>query len=235
MELDTAAACYGVRVPPSRFLSAARIRRINQGRYERQEITGACALITARDRVLELGAGLGVVGAVVAHSCAPAQMLSVEANPDLIPPIRQLYALNGLQDRITLRNAVVIAAPEAPPQVPFHIGASFLGASLLPGARRSRKRVMVDTIRYDTLRREVAPTALIMDIEGAELAFLEHADLTGLRAVIVEFHPEVYGNDGLRRCKRILRQAGFRRDAQTSTRTVWACARDQPDKSSVPG
>jgi nucleoside-diphosphate-sugar epimerase len=68
------------------------------------------------------------------------------------------------------------------------------------------------------------PDVLIMDIEGAEADFLRHADLSGLRAIVIELHPDVYGQPVLRECKTILLEAGFQR-LDCSTRTVWTVAR----------
>lgn len=52
---EIAATCFDVLVPASPFLTEGRIERINAGKYEGQEISGALALITKKDRVLELG------------------------------------------------------------------------------------------------------------------------------------------------------------------------------------
>jgi hypothetical protein len=46
-----------------------------------------------------------------------------------------------------------------------------------------------------------------------------------VRAVIIEFHPEAYEVKGMRACKQILKDAGFEKDQEVSTRTVWPCTR----------
>ena len=58
------AECMGVKVPPSPYLTEKRIERINAARYEGQEIAGALHVVGPEDRVVEMGAGLGIVGAV---------------------------------------------------------------------------------------------------------------------------------------------------------------------------
>ncbi len=220
------AHCMGVDVPASEFLNEVRIQRINAGRYEGQEIAGALAVVRPGERILELGAGLGIVGAVVARNRAPARMVSFEANPVLIPHIENLYRQNGLERTIELRNAVLFSAPERPAAVPFHVHNSFLGSSLQGDPARARETISVPTESFDSLRETLAPEVLIMDIEGGELAFLEHADLSGLRAVVVEFHPKAYGVAGMRRCKNILRAAGFSPLGELSTRLVWVARRE---------
>ena len=221
-----AARCHGIDVPDSPLLTPSRIERINAAQYEGQEIAGALAVLRPGDRVLELGAGLGLVGAIAAGSGKPARVVSFEANPDLIPHIRALYALNGLQDRIEVRNEVLISAPEAPDTVTFHLRNSYLGSSLIDTDSRATRPVEVPTARYGALLAELSPTVMLIDIEGGELDFLRHATLTGVRAIVIEFHPDAYGIEGMRACKALLEKAGFVKRATHSTRLVWTCTRD---------
>lgn len=225
--VSVAAECLGVKVPASRFLNDTRIERINAARYEGQEIAGALHVTGAEDRVLEIGAGLGIVGAVVAHNAGPQAVTSFEANPELVPEIEALYALNGLGGRIALRNQILISAPDRPESMPFHVRSSYLGSSLLNPAGRPSTLVEVPTADFAAVCAETGATVLIMDIEGGELELLRHADLSQFRAVVLEFHPEAYGVEGMRECNAILTEAGFQRVEAKSTRTVWTCLRNQ--------
>ena len=220
-----AALCHGVKVPPSPFLNDTRIRRMGEGKYEGEEIRGALEVIRPGDRVLEMGSGLGVVGAVIAKHAKPEAVLSFEANPNLIPHINALYDLNGLRDRIEVRHQVVLAAPEPPEHVTFHLRTSFLGSSLIDQKKRRTTGVDVPTVAYDSVVDEFRPDVLVMDIEGGEQDFLRHADLRGVRAIIIEFHPDVYGKPGAHDCKTILQKAGFEKRKDVSTRFVWAATR----------
>lgn len=222
---EVAASYLDVQVPASPFLNESRIERINAGKYEGQEIDGALALVTSTDRVLELGAGLGVVGAVIAKTAKPKAMMSFEANPNLIPHIQELYDINGLSSRVKLHNQVLLASPDRPATIDFHLGNSFLGSSLVQQAARKQRKISVETADFEAVRKKFKPTILVMDIEGAELDFLHDADLTGIRGVVIEFHPALYGDSGMRRCKNILREQGFERVDGHSTRTVWTCQR----------
>ncbi|MCB1365085.1 MAG: FkbM family methyltransferase [Rhodobacteraceae bacterium] len=222
---EIAAECLGVKVPASRFLHDRRIERINAARYEGQEIAGALHVVNEDDVVLEIGAGIGLVGAVIAANRKPRAVHSFEANPDLIPEIEALYAANGLQERIGVRNIVLISAPNRPEAVAFHVHNSYLGSSLIGNAARAARVVEVPTASFSQTCADLSPTVLVMDIEGGELDLLRHADLSGLRAVVVEFHPNAYGVEGMKECKQILRDAGFERVDEKSTRTVWTCIR----------
>ncbi|MBD3662884.1 FkbM family methyltransferase [Sulfitobacter aestuariivivens] len=230
-----AAECHGVKVPDSPMITPERAARINAARYEGQEIAGALDVIRPGDHVLELGAGIGLVGAIAAKKARPAKVLSFEANPGLIQHINALYALNDLQHIIEVRNEVLISAPDAPEYLPFHIRNSYLGSSLIDSDKRATTRVEVPTAAYEDVREGFAPTVLLMDIEGGELDFLRHANLDGIRAIVIEFHPEAYGKDGMRTCKAILERAGFAKVPAHCTRHVWTCTFDaevqppQPD------
>lgn len=220
------AECHGVKVPDSPMMTPERADRINAARYEGQEIAGALEVIRPGDHVLELGAGLGLVGAIAAKNGNPAKVLSFEANPNLIEHINALYALNGLTDRIEVRNEVLISAPDAPETMPFHIRNSYLGSSLIDTDRRATTRVDVPTADYTKIHSGFEPDVLLMDIEGGELEFLRHASLKGVRAIVIEFHPEAYGKEGMRECKSILERAGFAKVVGHCTRHVWTCTVD---------
>ena len=201
------------------------IESITAGRYEGGEIAAGLACIPKGSRILELGAGAGVVGAVLAKNLAPAAMLSVEANPGLIPNIRDLHTHNGLADLIDLRNTVVLSAPDASAEVTFHVRGNFLGSSLTPLREDRTRPVSVPVLRYGDLRRDFPHDAIMMDIEGGELDFLRHADLTGVKVLVAEYHKGIYGREGLRECRQILARKGFRLVEEHSTPAVWAMVR----------
>ena len=223
---EPAAICHGVKVPDSPMMTPERANRINLARYEGQEIAGALEVVQPGDHVLEMGAGLGIVGAVAAKNGKPAKVMSFEANPNLIPHINALYKLNRLGKKIEVRNEVLISAPDAPDTLPFHIRNSYLGSSLIEAENRRTTRVDVNVARYADVHRDFKPTVLLMDIEGGELEFLRHANLEGIRAIVIEFHPNVYGKEGMRECKSIISQAGFAQVPGKCTRHIWTCTYD---------
>ncbi len=223
---DIAIQYRGLKIPSSPFLDETIMNLIEQGDYENWEMDGALSVVRPEDRVLEMGAGLGIVSGVVALQNKPEAVLSFEANPNLIPHIRRLHALNGLSDRIEVRNAILSANPKDPDSIPFHIDTSYLGSSVFDNAGGATTSVRVAKADFETVKQEFTPTVLVMDIEGAELDFLRHADLSGIRAIVIEFHRLIYGHKGSRACKRILSKAGFLRMEELSWRVVWTCTRD---------
>ena len=106
--------------------------------------------------------------------------------------------MNGLEERIEVRNEVLVTAPDAPEAMEFHVRSSYLGSSLLNPEGRPSDLVRVPTRSFAEVCAELQPNVLIMDIEGGELELLRHMDLSGFRGVVLEFHPEAYGIGGMR-------------------------------------
>lgn len=225
---EVVANCLGLKVPRSQYLRENRIARINAAKYEGQEIAGALHVVRKDDVVLEIGAGMGVVGGVIALNSKPKAVHSFEANPAMIPVINKLYELNDLNDVIAVKNTILISNPDRPDVVEFHIQQnSFLGSSLIRPEEQPSKPVEIPTGSFNDTADEIGATVLVMDIEGGELELLRYADLDPFRAVVVEFHPGAYGVGGMRECKKILTDAGFEKVNEKSTRTVWTCVRPE--------
>ena len=221
-----AAVCHGIEVPESKAVGPKwLVRKINNGRYEKEEIAGALHLVSDADRVLECGAGIGIVGTTVAHNCKPEKMLSFEANPNMLEVIQSTYRHNSVDDRISLTHGALMAGEDLPEKTEFHVAERFSFSSLGTPLRELTQTVTVPVYNFAEVKSSFRPTALLMDIEGGELYFLEGADLSGINVMVMEFHPDVYGTEGMARCKTLIRQAGLEPVEEVSTETVWAARR----------
>ena len=200
---------HGVEVLAAPHLSRRMIESMSLGRYERREVACGLAAIPEGSRILELGAGSGVVGAVLARNTHPAAMLSIEANPFLIDHITRLYTHNGLSDLISVRHAVVLTDPAAPPEMEFFVQNNFLGSGLVARKVEKATRVSVPVLRYAELQASFPHDVIMMDIEGGELDFLRHADLTGVQTFIAEVHKDIYGRAGVQEVRSLMGKAGF--------------------------
>ncbi len=201
------------------------VRSIGSGRYEAGEIAAGLACIAKGARILELGAGAGIVGAVLAKNLSPVGMISVEANPKLIPHIRELHEHNDLDHIIDLRHCVVLSDPDAPETVDFHVLGNFLGSSLTKRKEGRGVVVNVPVLRYADLAASFPHDTIMMDIEGGELDFLRHADLGQVRVFVAEFHEDVYGRDGMKECAALLSKQGFVLNERNSRGAVQAWLR----------
>jgi FkbM family methyltransferase len=134
------AVYHGVKVPPNPLIGPYSRRMLKEGTYEAHEVKAALKLVVPGDRVLELGAGIGVTGAVVALNRFPERVLCYEPNPNLIEPILRLHALNGLEDVIDLENAVVLAGESLPPTARFNVRPNYIGSRLTARRRRAERQ-----------------------------------------------------------------------------------------------
>lgn len=195
-----------LRVPfRPEIITPAIERPLRRGRYEGGELLAAEAVIRPGDRVLELGAGLGLVSARAAQ--LGAEVTALEANPDLIPLIRETHGLSGVADRVRLVNAAVTPRPAGP--LPFYRRRDFWASSLSPAPAGWIDETTVATRDIAALIEETRPTVIVCDIEGGERGLFAGADLSGVRALIVEIHPKVYGALGVKQLFDDLSAQGF--------------------------
>ncbi|MEJ6393721.1 FkbM family methyltransferase [Gymnodinialimonas sp. 2305UL16-5] len=220
---------WGIEIPDGPHLNTRKIRSLRDGFYERQEVRNALAHFGPSDRVLELGAGAGIVGTTVAVNCQVEALLSFEANPRMVPVAQALYARNNLSNRAEARHAVLVADPDAPTTLPFAIAEDYLGSKLANGSDiplPTAQIAQVSTVQLSDIVAEFHPTALLMDIEGAELPFLQSADLSPFRAIVVELHRGIYERAGMRACRAALKAAGLRQVPDYCRRGVDTWIRD---------
>lgn len=204
---DEVIEIQGLRVPlVSSIITPPIERLLRNGRYEGEECQRAVGLLRRRDRVLELGSGLGVVSACVAATGKPAQVTTVEANPDLLPLIRETHRLNAIET-IDLRNAVVTADPVA--DSPFYLRQNFWASSMEPDSRPYRAEIAVPALDINALLADLRPTVMLVDIEGGELGLFDRADLSCVRAMVIELHPKLYGPEGVQAVSDVLVTKGL--------------------------
>ncbi len=211
---------HGIRVPVVEPVINERMRGVlESGRYERNEVRLLERLARPDDVVLELGAGVGVVSSVAARVVGAERVVSIEANPDLIPIIEETHRLNDVVG-IKLLHGAALSKPRSTAEIPFYLRPNFWASSM--DHRKEDKRsggvreVPVPVIDLNSLIADIRPTILVMDIEGGELSLVSDGDFSTVRSVIMELHPRVYGNQGVERIFSALAKAGLTYDARAS-------------------
>ncbi len=175
-------------IPPG-LATDAIIEKLADGTYEADEARAVDRCVRPGLRVLELGAGLGYVGTLAGLKTEPANVFSIEANPDLLPVIRANHARNGVGDISLMHGAVVGEAKEGA-TASFHIAGGFTGSRL--GAKGGRQ-VEVPLIGFHDLLRAHRPHVVLMDVEGAEAEYFDRPWKCPLRFCVMEIHPKHYG------------------------------------------
>ncbi|WP_297341632.1 FkbM family methyltransferase [Pseudophaeobacter sp.] len=199
--------CRGMRFPLDRAILPPRIRTLlREGTYEAKEATAVRKLVKADDVVMELGAGIGFMSTLVATKTPAKSVHSFEANPQLMPYIAQVHAENNVTNA-HVTNAVL---GDQDGTAPFYIRKNFLASSLDPMEdAEDCTKVEVPTRNVNAVIKELQPSVLICDIEGAEADLLPKMDLTGLRAVVIETHPQWIGKAGMQKVFRCMDAAGL--------------------------
>lgn len=192
---------YGHGVPKG------MIHMIARGDYETPEREAVKAVLRPGDRVLEIGACLGVVSLTAARIVGAKNVFAFEPNPAAAAIAQRNFAINR-QDIAIEPRAVGAEAGT----LDLGIGeGSWLGASLghhfVGGSR-----VKVEVAAIADLVERLRPTVLVMDAEGAEVTILPACPLQGLRALVVEFHENPADIGLIARLRQHLTASGFARD-----------------------
>jgi FkbM family methyltransferase len=185
--------------------------------YEAEERELIRRFIRKDDRVLEVGACLGIV------SCVTNKLLGdntrhvvVEGNPFCIPAIhrnREINQCGFLVDNCALSNQS---------DVTFYLHPTYIVGGTFQ--RKSSRPVRVPGRTLRELDARHGPfSALVMDIEGAELDALEPAEemLDKYRVVIIELHEWAIGAENVERCREILRRAGLQFKQRAGITEAW--------------
>lgn len=134
--------------------------------------------------VIDLGANIGLFGALATVLWPAAQIVAYEPDPDNAAVHARTIALNGMQSRWRLVRA---AAATSDGSASFVAGGS--AVSHLADAAEGQDTIEVPTV--DVLPSLAEADLVKIDIEGGEWAILEDARFQASppRAVVLEYHP----------------------------------------------
>ncbi len=224
---DTAALesvqLHGLSVPiDRRLMSASIVNALTTGRYEIGEARVLPRLIRPGERVAEIGAGIGVLTALIARTGKAERVAAIEASPLLQDYIRELFRLNGVE--VELRQALV--TPErSEPTATFYLHQDLWASS----PARIKHRHQIGALQVPVLSlAEVAetwrPSLLIVDIEPfaawtfaeAPAHALASADFRPFERVLLELKPKKFPPEALARVMAHFSAQGFVEDTELS-------------------
>ena len=166
-------------------------RQIYLGEYESKEIDLVARKLDAQDVVVEVGAGLGYLSAFCAQRIGSERVHTFEANPALMPLIRATHQRNAIRPSV---HNVLLARGAG--ECTFYVEAEFWASSTTARSAQAQA-IKVPQRDLNAELKRLAPTFMIVDIEGGEADFFAYADLAGVRKICLETHPDVIGNDGI--------------------------------------
>nr|WP_167626446.1 FkbM family methyltransferase [Mesorhizobium loti] len=189
------------------------IKALSGNYYEGRERQLTAELVYPSDRVIEVGTAIGIVTMTAALIVGAENVLTFDANPDIVEDARQNFARNGLSGILSrngvLRNRRKIFKRDD--TVEFYIDKDFWASRLdaLSTAPGIIKTVQIPIYCLEDEIRSHAANVLICDIEGGETELLMEADLTGIRLIIMETHYAVSGEAATDAMMRKLIVEGF--------------------------
>lgn len=203
---------------PHGRVSRRVVSQIYRGVYETGKRIIAEALTRPGDRVLEAGAGMGLVTVAAAKIAGPDKVVSYEALPHASQIIRENLALNGL--RADVRQRAVAARAQT---LTFHVNDDIISSSA--HASRGARSMDVEADGIADIVAEVKPDVLLMDIEGAEADVVPACPLDGLRAVMVQIHGDIVSDAEASAIMARFIASGLLFRHQVSIGNIWAFSR----------
>ncbi len=135
------------------------------------------------DRVLVIGAGLGVVSTLAARNEGVDRVIAVEANTALIPYLNRVHALNGVSEVETV-NAVLAEGKKG--RVPFFARRDLRTSSLLPHDRSWQQVMMVPFMDLNLILTEERISLVVCDIPVVSAWLLARAELATVERILVD-------------------------------------------------
>ncbi len=167
------------------------IELVLKGNYEVSEAKAIASFLSSGDRVLDIGGGIGLSGLLAGRVVGDQNVAVYEANPVNVDQIKRNFALNRVSTSV--ETAAVVPDAYQRSEVSFFLHDNFCRSSVFsdtPGGRE----ITVPARRFADLVKTHNPTALLMDVEGAEADILSGADLSSISKICLELHPGIIGN-----------------------------------------
>lgn len=178
--------------------------KVYAGGYESAESVILGNTLESRDRVLELGAGMGFISTFCAKQLGDAsRVCAVEALPQMEAVIRENFARNAVAPELVMA-AIGIKSGECT----FTVTENFWSSSASQDEDNGGKQITVPMVALADLLERFEPTYLVVDIEGLEES-LFNVDLGTARKICLEVHPKQIGDEGVKRCLATLFDQGF--------------------------
>ncbi|MEM7076839.1 MAG: FkbM family methyltransferase [Pseudomonadota bacterium] len=202
---------------PDALLTPRIEDKLTRGTYEADERRAAVMRLRPGMRVLELGAGLGFIAASCAQVTGAENVTVIEANPTLLPVLRDTFARNG-QAGIRLIHGAVTGEAAGEPDIGFSAGGAFWAGRIAD--RDGQETVAVPRLAIGDLFDLCRPELVVMDIEGAEEHLFDTPWPACVSVVVMELHPKRYPDRAIKRMIDCLSASGLTYDPGPSVGRV---------------
>lgn len=219
MRQKTAENCldsHGVIIPFDPAIITPTIKHaIESGYFEAEEAEQLPDIVQPDDIVLDIGAGIGFISTLIARRAE--RVISVEANPDLLPFMKELHALNSVNN---IKRLNVVLGDLETGFTTFYQRNDFWMGSLSEGPNPYVSAVDVPNRALNSLLKSEGVSLIVCDIEGAEAFIFDRADLTSVDRVYLELHDHITGLAGVASVFAALAAKGFAYDPRHSNGAI---------------
>jgi FkbM family methyltransferase len=206
----------GVLIPYDPAIITPPIKHaIESGFFEAEEAAQLPHIVAPDDVVLDIGAGIGFISTLIARRAE--RVISVEANPDLLPFMAKLHRINGVKNAERLN--VVLGDAEAG-MATFYQRPDFWMGSLAEAPNPYKSTVNVPYMGLNTLLEKERVTLIVCDIEGAESFLFDHAELCCVDRIYLELHDHITGLKGIAAVFAAMARRGFTYDPRFSSGAI---------------
>jgi len=193
----------GIWVPVGKTLSETARQSLYSGSYELLESDMLKEKLDPSDRVVEFGSGLGVTATVCAKICGSESTYTYEPNPELIPLIKKVFDMNSVNP--TLYNAAVAKEPG---EVDLFVNEDFFSTSIYK-RENTKCKVRCQTVGLANMLKDIQPTFVLMDIEGAEYDLIGSEIHSSVRKLLLEKHEGALGPEKIEEVLDWITHEGF--------------------------
>ncbi len=165
------------------FVAPEMRGEIDSGSYSADLIAHLAESDFSDERVLVIGAGLGIVSSHIAANCRAERVLAVEADPRLVGYMNRLHRLNGVE-WVEAVNAIL--THDAGKRVPFYPQSDIRESSIMPSEGPSGQVMLVPSMDLNLILAEERIDTIVCEIPGASIRFLAEADLSNVRRIVID-------------------------------------------------
>lgn len=156
---------------------------IASGDYCGRAIAQLTKALRSGDRVLDLGAGIGLTSAVAARHPGVARVIALEPNPGLHGVMARVHGANGVARAV--ERVAALPGVGRLGRAPFYLRRDLRQSSLLAGDGRWERVVEVPYVDLNLILAEERITLIHADLPSGLDALLARADLAGVERLVL--------------------------------------------------